>query len=198
MTMTLGNEVGVSQVLVTTSDHVTFHAVSDTTSPFAPQLASGPPISYDRFQISIDGDGLSGQGGGVVAISVKCQDSPTLTPVTVDLVGMPDHTAPSLGALPMELADPLGVVNLIASEPLPASTAARLTAAGDAVDLVPNDASVPDAIGGFSTPPGRSLLFGEKVSHRHRPLDRFRRQCWSGAAVVHDLRPAAAGCTGRI
>ncbi|HXI58182.1 MAG TPA: hypothetical protein VNO55_19080 [Polyangia bacterium] len=160
LTMMLGNESGISQVPVTTDDHVTFRAVGDVTAYSTVQTSSGAPVTYDRFQVRIDGDRLDGQGAGVVVAPAKCQGS-TQSPVTGEIVGTADRSGPSLQRPYMGGANPLAITNVIASEPLPATTRATLTAPGDTVDLLPVVGSTSDALAGFQTPPGRALLFGQ-------------------------------------
>jgi hypothetical protein len=140
-------------VPVTSSDGRTFH-VGKFSVGFPSNSCSGvTSLDYATLDLTLSGATLRGKATG--AGQVSCGDCLFTVPFVADVAGVPDVTPPVL--VPATATVPTNAFlpfTLFASEPLPATATARLTATdGSHVDLVPTilDGD-PALVTGFSKP----------------------------------------------
>jgi hypothetical protein len=131
----------------------------ETTAPLALPVnaasACGASARYDRFAIAASADVLTGTASG--HLDVIQGDVVFGFDATLAMTGARDVVPPLLTAVAPD-ADPLAGFFLAASEPLPATSQARLTAGGEIVPLVAIT-PVADLVTGFDKP-SRALRYG--------------------------------------
>lgn len=106
-------------------------------------------VLYETFEVTIADDGsLTGSAGGIALIG--CAGCLAAVDPTARLVGTADATPPRLRLPGPGLTSPFEAFSLRASEPLPATTTARLVADdGAVIDLIPElgDLAFPVVVG---------------------------------------------------
>jgi hypothetical protein len=132
---------GLSQAVpATTSDGVTFRAAMPVaTSPQHGSTCSQGILNlqYESLEVTVTGTSLRGTGAGMSTF--VSGDEGFLLSFVADLSGSPDVTPPFWIALTAIATTPFGSVLIAPSEPLPATTTARLVSSdGSHVDLVPH------------------------------------------------------------
>jgi hypothetical protein len=140
-------------VSATSSDGRTFH-IGKFSVGFSANSCSGvTSLDYATFDLTLNGATL--QGTAVGAAQVSCGDCLFSVPFVADVAGVPDVTPPVLVAGADTVpSNPFLPFTLVASEPLPVTATARLTATdGSHVDLLPTIlAGAPALVTGFSKP----------------------------------------------
>jgi hypothetical protein len=146
-----GGRAGV--MAVTSADGRTFRASTGFSVGVPGNGCSGlSELRYDTLEVTVTGSSLRGHATGSAQIS--CGDCIFATMFSADLQGTPDITAPFIVASGAAPADPFVGFGVVASEPLPMTSTARLVAGdGSFVGLAPvvvaGDVPV---ITGFSKP----------------------------------------------
>jgi hypothetical protein len=149
----VGARGSVAVVPVTSADGRTFQIPGFSVGTPFDGCEGATMLDYTSLQITVSGSSLHGRGTGIAHVS--CGDCTFAVPFVADVAGGVDVTPPLLilgsGASP---ANPFDGFSLVASEPLPATSTARLVATdGSHIDLVPSiiGADIP-LIAGFSKP----------------------------------------------
>jgi hypothetical protein len=152
----VGQSGAASRVPYSSADGVTFQATAPV-SLQVPGLPCGGTALLRTFTVTVRDGVVTGTAAGESALYVEDQGLAYRTAVTMS--GQRDSDPPSFsiqgGDQPV---DPLGALTLLASEPLAASTTARLVSGLGSQDLVPILSAGGAAVVGFSQP-ARALLY---------------------------------------
>jgi hypothetical protein len=124
-TMTIGGAGYAGTVPISSDDGVSFRAGDSIWLPY-PDPECGSTVSYSDFHFVAGRESLSGAATGMAQI--RSGETSSTGTVQLAFSGVPDVTPPSIvneGAP----VDPLAVLDIIASEPLPAGAQAQLVSA---------------------------------------------------------------------
>jgi hypothetical protein len=156
-TLLLGDQGTAVRASARTNDGSTFEIVAPLSTTIRGPSPCGTTAEYTKLAVTVGPTGLVGRAEGTVTVYVG--DAGYLHNAVLEMTGIPDAVAPSLGADRTDV-DPLSGLFIAASEPLPPESAAELVTGATRVQLAPLLPMGTGVTTGFNKPPTLALRYG--------------------------------------